>query len=79
MSTMQIKIKKCLYIQLYPVPKKHRYLAVRWASADFPSANSNTQMTSGLGHWWNDTVMGKNEALAEGPARVEICPPENLK
>jgi hypothetical protein len=79
MSTMHIKIKKCLYIQLHPIPKKHRYLAVRRASADCASANRNMQMTSGLEHWWNDTVTGKNEALAEEPARVEVCPPENLK
>jgi len=33
----------------------------------------------GLEHWWNDTVTGNNEALAEEPAQMEICPPENLK
>jgi hypothetical protein len=78
-STMQIKIKKYLYIHCYSVPKEHRYLVVRRGSADCPSGNINMQMTSDIEHGWNDTVTRKNEALAEEPSQVEICPPENLK
>jgi hypothetical protein len=60
---MQIKVKKCLYIQLHPVPKKHRYLAVRRASADCASADSNMQMASGLDHWWNDLSRERRKHL----------------
>ena len=76
---MQIKIKKYHFIQRYPVPKKHSYLVVPRDSADCPTGNGNMQMTIGLEHWWNDTVTRKKDALAEEPAKVEVCAPEKLK